>query len=53
MKKSLTILTIAVFATTALADWTGGPAKWVQRPDLSSTGLDVRCGTNPDRKSVV
>lgn len=48
MNKALAILTIAVLAGAASADWQGDPpAKWVQFPDLSPTGLDVRSGPNP------
>jgi len=34
-------------APTAWADWDASrPSKWMQFPDLSDTGMDVRCGPN-------
>ncbi len=45
MKQTIVMLTVAVllaFAGTAIADWDPEqPAKWVQLPDLSTTGIDV------------
>ena len=43
-----TVMVMALVAGTAQADWDiGDPAIWVQRPDLSATGLDV-LGSYPD-----
>jgi hypothetical protein len=48
MKKVLAFLTILALAGVAQADWDSTmPAKWAQLPDLSQTGMDVRCGRNP------
>lgn len=45
MRRALFILTIVALAGAAWADWEPTmPAKWVQFPDVSPTGLDVRCG---------
>jgi hypothetical protein len=38
----LAFLAVALLATSALGDWnTGDPYKWVQYPDLATTGMDV------------
>jgi len=48
MKKAIVFVLVLGVSQAALADWDQTmPAKWVQAPDLSSTGLDVRCGKNP------
>jgi len=47
--KRLTLISLCVLfvSGTALADWDpADPAKWVQLPDLSPTGIDVYA-TNP------
>jgi hypothetical protein len=38
----IAVFSVISLATAALADWNvGEPAKWVQMPDLTSTGMDV------------
>ncbi len=40
----LTLALLCLAAAPALADWDPGmPAKWIQLPDLSTTGIDVNC----------
>lgn len=43
MKRLLvTSLSVLLFTTVTMGDWTPGePAKWVQLPDLQTTGMDV------------
>ena len=40
------IFTALVLAGPASADWVGGDAKWLQRPDLEPTGIDVHASAN-------
>jgi hypothetical protein len=44
----LILLGMAAFAAPAMADWVEGmPAKWVQLPDLTDTGMDVNATFRP------
>jgi len=39
----MAVMFLGILTLTALADWDpGGPFKWVQYPDLSDMGMDVK-----------
>jgi hypothetical protein len=50
---AVAVLAVAVLAGAARADWNPPmPAKWVQWPDLSETGIDVRVDQNAGLRRI-